>query len=287
MSEIIGFIAAAVVTKMFIPAGAKLLNSAVNGLSNNGSSRAQSVRLTAQVQPVHIQSVAKLRSAHKPISSVPERGDASQDAREVYITRLASRPFLSSGTKDLDQKLRAFRAAKGKDAVEAARRDLEQFVETDHQRLFTSGVEAACRRASERTGFAKIEALKGPIGSSVKRFAATDSIGRTIVTEIDVRKDGNVSVESEVLGVRDSSCTQILADLHEALEIEGLVISGPRRRPTAGICVSGAARAYTAQEIAKVTNPSQSKGETTRAKEKMKPKNRSVTRPAVAKVVRN
>jgi hypothetical protein len=251
MSEVISLVATAFVVGVALPAGAKLIHSVMNRLSSETSIRtgARPYQLDTAFSGDKIQSVASIRSAVTPITFAAENADTSAAVKETYLRELASRPYLSSDSKKLAQQITAFRSASGRKNIEAARRDLEELVESDHNKLFGAGLSDACQRAAIKTGFGKIESLTSPIGSSIRRFSATDPQGRTIVTEIDVAKDRPVRIDSEILGVRDNSCHEILNEFHRALESEGVEIQGtPRRRKTGGMCALPVAKIFRSKE---------------------------------------
>ncbi len=248
MSEVISLAATAFVMRIALPTGARLLHTVIDGLSetrqipSKGTSKV--VSRVPQREILEVPSVASIRSNFGPLPSFSDSVRSSA-AKAEYITALAKRPFLSSDTRTLTQKVRAFEASTGLWKVEAARADLEACVENEHHRLFTSGVETTCQRASIRIGFDRIETLASPIGSTIKRFSASDQLGRTIVTEIDTAKDRDIRIDSEVLGVRDNTCHQILDDFHQALKDEGLIIGGvPKRKATGGWCSLAGAKLF-------------------------------------------
>jgi hypothetical protein len=71
---------------------------------------------------------------------------------------------------------------------------------------------------------------------------ATDPAGRSLVTEIGTLPSGEASLATEVVGVRDNSCGQILDRLDAILERLGVHAGPPQRKSTGGVCELAAAR---------------------------------------------
>jgi hypothetical protein len=71
---------------------------------------------------------------------------------------------------------------------------------------------------------------------------ATDPAGRSLVTEIGTLPSGEASLTTEVVGVRDGSCGQILDRFDATLERLGVHAGPPQRRSTGGVCELAAAR---------------------------------------------
>ena len=250
MSAIIGAVVGAIVLGVLVPAGAKLARRAVRGISKRFDADlavgdANPGRAGETIRPV-----SRIRSEFKPL--VPDLGALAgvDDAKKEVFEALASSPLYTSDELGFKERIAALERSKTAEQVRAAARALSDFLETDNQRVFAEGIRMACERASRRIGFTRFEAVPGPISGLQIRFAATDALGRTLVTEVAAPVDGDVRIDTEVLGVSDDSCHNLLEEFHEALRHEGVDISGqPRRESTGGICSSAAAKEFLALKL--------------------------------------
>ena len=250
MSAILGLIAAAIVTGVVLPAGAKLVRRSVKGLSG----KLDAGTATSYDRPSFsadltnldsIKSVSQLRSEFKPIASRIPKGVDVETAKEKILEELASRPFCTEDAASIDRKVAGLKNASTIEEVERAGAELTATIEDKHQAVFAGVLKSACERASTKIGFAKIEALPSPLSSGITRFAATDGKGRSLVTEIKAPKSGDVKIDTEVLGVNDNSCHHILDVFHAALKAEGVDLTGaPKREGTGGICTLAAAKMF-------------------------------------------
>ena len=244
MSAIFGAIIGAVVLGVLAPAGAKSARRAARGISNmfDADFGASDVNFATGET---IRPISKLRSGFKPL--VPDLGPLARvdDARKEVFSALAGSPLYTFDEGGFKERIGAIERAKTLDEVQAAASDLSNFLEADNQKVLAEAVRIACKRASKRIGFTKFEAIANSISSGHVRFAATDTFGRTLVTEVTAPLDGDVRVDTEVLGVSDDSCHKLLEEFHGALRREGVHISGPpKRESTGGICTSAAAKEF-------------------------------------------
>jgi hypothetical protein len=256
MSAIIGLIAAAVVTRVVLPAGAKLVSKTLEGLSGKFAvNSGEPITASGHVHPTwtgeSIKSVSQIRSEFKPIPTelVPDMN--VEQAKQKILWELASRPFYTSDEASFKNKVDALKSAATLAEIETRSRDLIDSVEAGSQQVFADAVKSACQRATQKLGFSKIETMASPIRSGVMRFSATDDEGRTLVTEIDASMNKDVKIDTEVLGVTDNSCHQILENFHAALKEEGVIIGQPpKREATGGICTLAAAKDFLAKKVA-------------------------------------
>lgn len=110
-----------------------------------------------------------------------------------------------------------------------------------HQELFTRRLVEACTRASSAAGFPTVEVRH--VASGV-RLLATNPAGQALVTEIETGPAAEPALATEVVGVRDGSCSALLDRFDAALAQEGVHSAAPRRRFTGGVCALAAAREY-------------------------------------------
>lgn len=195
-----------------------------------------------------LKSVSQIRAETKPIKLETASGKSLETIKGQVLGQIASQPFLAAGTARLENEVSALSQAKTLAEVKNAKVNLLSALEVGHQQIFTDTLVSACRKATLEIGFAKIEALPSPL-SSVVRFSATDSLGRTLVTEISAPKDRDIRVETEVVGVSDGSCNTILDAFDKALEAEGVRSQPPKRKYTGGICETAAVRDFLAQKV--------------------------------------
>ena len=85
----------------------------------------------------------------------------------------------------------------------------------------------------------------------MRRVVATDQTGRALVTEIHPGDETRTpSVETELVGVTDGSCQDVLDLFDRALEEEGVVAdASPKRKWTGGVCELSLAREFVRQQI--------------------------------------
>jgi hypothetical protein len=115
-------------------------------------------------------------------------------------------------------------------------------LESEHQPLVTQSLSLACQQASLKVGFASIQTSTAADGTL--RVIATDDRGRTLVTEIGTAIDRETTIATEVIGMSDSSCGQILDEFHQALAEAGVQSSPPERKSTGGVCELEAAKEF-------------------------------------------
>jgi len=256
MSAIIGLIAAAVVTRVVLPAGAKLVSKTLESLTgkfaaNSGEPIMQSGHVPPAWKGESIKSASQIRSEFEPIGTEFAPGINIEHAKQKILQELASRPFYTSDEADFKHKVDALRSASTLAEVATRGREVIASVEAGSQQVFADAVKAACLRATQKIGFSKIETMSSALRSGVIRFAATDDEGRTLVTEIDAPMNKDVKIDTEVLGVTDNSCHQILENFHAALKEEGVIIGQPPKRDaTGGICTLAAAKDFLGKKVA-------------------------------------
>lgn len=140
----------------------------------------------------------------------------------------------------LRPQLRALLDAPTLRAAEDAREALFRTAEHAHTALLVSTVAHAARLSSVELGFSNIEVVAPADGRSA-RVVATTPGGRALVSEVTATAGGNLSLETEVVGVHDGSCHAILDRFDDALERYGIK-GDRRRRSTGGVCELAAAR---------------------------------------------
>jgi hypothetical protein len=135
----------------------------------------------------------------------------------------------------------------------AAARALHKAAVASHNRVLLRSLEAACRAASVRAGFATVHATST---YNTLRLVAEDGVGRALVTEIELRAGAPV-LRAEVVGVADGTCHAIAENYLRALAQTGVRCAEPPiRRPTGGVPTLEASRDYV-RSTACTSTPSQ------------------------------
>jgi hypothetical protein len=119
-------------------------------------------------------------------------------------------------------------------------------IKTDHNKIFLKGLTIACTRASVSAGFSSVQT---ETTDGVMRIVATDHFGRALVTEIHSGRTHEPEMMTEVVGVKDGSCKQIIDVFHQELEAQGITSAPPRRKYTGGVCSMDAAFKFIQRSI--------------------------------------
>ena len=120
-------------------------------------------------------------------------------------------------------------------------------VQQGHQQVFMKNLTLSVQNACLSTGFQQVTVSEGPDGDT--RIAATNEKGQAIVSEIRENGDGDPSLASEVLGVFDNSCEDILERFDQALADQGVQVGGEvTERHTRGQYALDASRDWIRQE---------------------------------------
>lgn len=201
---------------------------------------------------IDLKSVSQIRTETKPLKSATAAVNVSENSIETVkgqiLGQIAGQPFFVTDAARLEGKIAALVQSKTMTEIETAKIDLISYLEAEHQRVFTAALVGACQKAALKIGFPKIETLPSRL-ASVVRFSATDSSGRTLVTEVSAPIGADVRVETEVVGVLDGSCNLILDAFDKALEEEGVRSQPPKRKYTGGVCETVAVRDFLAQKV--------------------------------------
>jgi hypothetical protein len=166
--------------------------------------------------------------------------------RVATLSSLTSTSFFVGNPTALAPHITALQQADTLSGVQRAGTNLLNALEYGHQQVFTETLAIACRRAAEKLGFVQADLLRLP---EQVRIIATDAKGRTLVTEIgrDTRK--GTSIATEVVGVSDGSCQQLLDRFDKALEEEGVHSTPPERKETGGVCELATAREFVRRKL--------------------------------------
>jgi hypothetical protein len=181
------------------------------------------------------QQVVKLQ---QEVASLCQQKNISQRETALAVALVTSKLFLSSDSQVLEQGMQALQNNPNSASLEA----FNQQLFTNHQSIFTDHAAVAVQSANLKVGFKNFEVTQTISG--IQRIIATDDRGRTLVTEIGTAIDREPTIATEVIGMSDSSCSQILDDFDRALEEAGVQSSRPERKSTAGVCELEAAKEF-------------------------------------------
>lgn len=168
-------------------------------------------------------------------------------AKVSTLASLAAMPYLVSNQAVLEQPLNELRSAASLADIQHAEQAIRQQLEIGHHQVLLQSLTLACSNAALKSGFGSIQTMDGPAGSV--RIVASDSAGRALVTEISGDPAHDISLETEVVGVSDGSCTALLDAFDAALEAEGVRTSPPQRKYTGGVCELAAARDFVRSKV--------------------------------------
>jgi len=193
-----------------------------------------------------IKSLADLRDEYRPVDQ--HVASTVADAKLSELASLAATPYLVQDNATLCQSIATLERATTISQVQQAKEKLLKAMEHSHQQLFVQAVTLACTKASLKVGFSSVETMPSVVENTV-RVVATDSAGRALVTEINADPRHEPSIETEVVGVSDGSCNQILDAFDLALEEAGVRSRPPSRKFTGGVCELAAARDFVRRKV--------------------------------------
>ena len=187
--------------------------------------------------------IAAVRAARarRQISLASPHMSPVERIKQEAIGTLTAAPVFSAPDR-LREPLTAL--ANANTAVEAtlAANRLVQTVTVGHQAAVMQAAAFACSRASVDVGFTTIQSEVGVTGEL--RVIGTNDMGQVIVSEVKQDADGEVSIESEMIGVTDGSCHAAMSHFDAAVERHGLYADKPNRKFTGGVCETAFARAF-------------------------------------------
>lgn len=190
-------------------------------------------------------------SESQPHQTQTDEGLLDEDLSEVEATKVETlqeaAAYQVEDSEPLEAPMRALQQASTPEAARQAKEEVMATLETEHHRLFTDRLVGACTRASKKAGFPNVETETRPGG--VVRVVATNEAGHALVSEVDASPDGEPSLATEVVGVTDGSCTEMLDAFDEALEEEGVRAATPRRTFTGGVCQLAAAKEFVQRKL--------------------------------------
>jgi hypothetical protein len=186
----------------------------------------------------NVYTIAELRLQKQAISSQIITQVAGQklsilDAQKVAaIASCTATPYKVTASAEVAQCVQQLYTAASSQQVQVAQQRLEHVLEIGNQQVLIQSLVHACSRASVKAGF---EQVKVTVRDDGKRAViATNFSGQALITEIDTTD--RVNIDTEVDGVRDGSCHEIIERFEQALVEEGVIRDGaPERKPTGGV----------------------------------------------------
>lgn len=239
-------------------AAATIIAAAVRALSQEGRKTfgvaSQPVQATRSSLIAPVSVLRQHSEAHETtIKQAIEQSKLSalEAAKVETLAKIAAMPYLVRDPVACSEPLAKITRASSIIEVKRGEVKLRQKLELEHHQLFTSTLVQACSTAAKSIGFDSIETLPSPLPSMV-RVVATDKAGRSLVTEINVDPERDTSIETEVIGVTDGSCDEIMDQFDAALEADGVRSTPPTRKFTGGVCETAAALAFLRQKVKQI-----------------------------------
>jgi hypothetical protein len=166
--------------------------------------------------------------------------------RYAVAQSLAATPFYVNEAVSLEPHCSALRQSTTLAEARHAADALLSALESGHHNLFVDTLSSAACRAAARVGFESTTVVRLP---GQVRVIAEDARGRTLITEIQADPRRAPAVATEIVGMTDPSCQQILDDFDQALEAQGLHSAPPRRKFTGGVCELAATREFVRMKV--------------------------------------
>ena len=234
--------------------GTSALSDLLSGLSEGARAAYRSLQEAReemeQIDCEH-RPLSAIREEQETQASETETAQTQDNLSEVEATKVEAlqeaAAYQVEDPDGLEAPMRALQRASTPEAARQAKSEVMATLETEHHRLFTQRLVGACTRASEKAGFPNVETETRPDG--IVRVVAANEAGHALVSEVDASPGEEPSLATEVVGVRDGSCTEMLDAFDEALEEEGVRASTPRRTFTGGVCQLAAAKQFVQRKL--------------------------------------
>jgi hypothetical protein len=237
----------------------KLAANAINGatvLSSQGMAIYRGLNLsdnpTSTLQPVMDTKQQVLNIQQQALTIGREKGLPVQETLRVAALATASL-FVTERSLEVQQAMQTFTSNPTPATLETFTRGLE----VEQQSMVVRNISLAVERASLKIGFPTSQTSTTADGKTL-RVISTDDCGRTLVTEISTEIDRETTIATEVTGVSDSSCSQILAEFAQALEEAGVRSTHLDRKFTGGIAELEATKEFVRRQPVKSRTPSAS-----------------------------
>jgi hypothetical protein len=208
-----------------------------------GATAKQAYRRAVAVVPpeaAHVPQALPAVPAFRHSFTLPENLTPIEKVQVSTLLAIATTPCMVESAGGLQQQLESLRRSRSLDEVKGAQRALFESLTMSHHNLFQQSIGEVCAKAAVEVGFSQVEFDRARPGEL--RIIATDPAGRSLVSEISAVPDGEASLATEVVGVHDGSCNQILDRFDTALGQLGVYGGAPSRKSTGGVCELAAAR---------------------------------------------
>lgn len=237
-------------------AALKLAANAINGvtvLSSQGMAVYRGLNLsdnpTSTLQPVMDIKQQVLNIQQQALTVGRQKGVTTQESLRVAALATASQ-FVTERSLEVQQAMQTFTI----DPTPATLETFTRKLEVEHQSSVVRNISLAVERASLKIGFPTSQTSTTADGKTL-RVISTDDCGRTLVTEISTEIDRETTIATEVTGVSDSSCSQILAEFAQALEQAGVRSTHLDRKFTGGIAELEATKEFVRRQPVKSKTP--------------------------------
>ncbi|MCO6509574.1 MAG: hypothetical protein J5I65_02170 [Aridibacter famidurans] len=251
MSAVMSLVAKAILCRVALPAGVALAREIVRSVNEGrgenlveGEMR-EAVPLALSQPSIELVS-RNIKSGNAFAIQAPEL----RDLKEEIHHRIASSGFIISDPAAFIQGLEQVASASSLETLRKSEAGMMDSLAEENDRAIRGIVTESYREALEEMGFAEFEAFDSRGGRFELRFAASAPDGVTVVTEVTRNKDGELRLESEVLGRSDPGCETILKKLRKRLADMGFEFSEEAGiEPTGPFCSLQTARRFLEKEI--------------------------------------
>jgi hypothetical protein len=226
-------------------------------LRSLSSGAKEAYRINASNMPVCKSNIVKPLTALRRRPTIVQNQkcflSSSEAVKVSVLLTISNSEYLVENTVPIRQKLQALQMATTQAEAENAQKSLMKELEADHQRIFVKSLALACAKASVKAGFESVETQVPSNG--LVRIIASDSYGRALVTEINATASQNPRIVTEVIGINDGSCKQIMDTFDRSLEELGVKSSLPKRKFTGGVCETVAVLEFIRRNVTRAQTP--------------------------------
>lgn len=164
------------------------------------------------------------------------------------LLSIAVTPFVAD-LPTIKSNLDTISTAQTETAIKSAHQNALFKLEQCNQTIMMNTLALACTNAANKVGFANVSTFIQ--SDKMVRHIASDKEGRSIVTEITTVNNGDIKLETEIVGMSDGSCIEILNAFDTALEKEGIRSIPTKRKYTGGVCELATSREFVRKNVIK------------------------------------
>lgn len=173
-----------------------------------------------------------------------------EKAKIRSLSLISSSPAITEDKKLLENSIKSISQSGSISQINKIYANTVEKLKIDNTKHFITSLETACLKAAENVKFNSITSISDNSGNI--RIIAEDKKGRAIVSEITALPGGDVKMESEVHGVTDGSCNEIMDNFDLALEKSGVESNNKDRKFTGGVCRLSAAMDFVNRKLNKI-----------------------------------